>query len=58
MIISEVKREDRQEYSGKTLLEMIGSIQTFLLVQCKRNAILIDKTGFRFRSLNSALNFQ
>ena len=44
--ISEViLREDGQEYPGKTLHEMIGSIQTFLHVQCKRNVTLIDKKG-------------
>ena len=37
---------------------MIGSIQTFLRVKCKRNVSLIDKTGCSFRSLNSELNFQ
>ena len=30
--ISEVIRQDGQEYPGKTLYEMIGSIQTFLRV--------------------------
>ena len=48
--ISEVIREDDQEYPGKTLYEMIGSIQTFLRVQCKRNVTLIDKIGCTFRS--------
>ena len=56
--ISEVRREDGQEYPGKILYEMIGSIQTFLRVQCKRNVTLIDKKGSTFRSLNSTLNFQ
>ena len=37
---------------------MVDSIQTFLLVQCKRNVTLIDKKGCTFTSLNSALNFQ
>lgn len=37
---------------------MIGSIQTFLRVKCKRNVTLIVKTDCSFRSLNSALNFQ
>ena len=56
--ISEVRREDEQEYLGKTLYEMIGSVQKFLHVQCKRNVTLIDKKGCAFGSLNSALNFQ
>ena len=55
---SEVRREDGQEYPGKTLYGIIGSIQTFSRVQCKRNVTLIDKKGCAFRSLNSALNFQ
>ena len=56
--ISEVRRGDGEEYPGKTLYEMLGSIQTFLRVKCKRNVTLIDKSGRTFRSLNSALNFQ
>ena len=56
--ISEVRREDGEEYPGKTLYKMLGSIQTFLQVKCKRNVTLIDKSGRTFRSLNSALNFQ
>ena len=57
-LISEIIREDGQENSEKTLYEMIGSIQTFLRVQCNRNVTLIDKKGCTFRNLNSALNFQ
>ena len=38
--------------------EMICSIQTFLRVICKRNVTLIDRRGCKFKSLNSALNFQ
>ena len=56
--ISKVIREDGQEYPGKTLYEMVDSIQMFLLVQCKRNVTLIDKKGCTFTSLNSGLNFQ
>ena len=55
--IAEV-REDGQEYPGKTLYEVIGSIQMFLRVKCKRNVSVIDKTACTFRSLNFALNFQ
>ena len=51
-----------KEKTGKSIQEdfeeMIGGVQAFLRVQCKRNITLIDKTGFRFRSLNSAFNFQ
>ena len=47
--VAEVRKEkDGQEYPGKTLYEMIGSIQTFLRVKCKRNVTLIDKTGCSF----------
>ena len=53
-----VIREDGQEYPGMTLYEMIGSIRTYLRVQCKRNVTLIDTKGCIFRSLNSALNFR
>ena len=56
--VSEVKREDGNEYPGKTLYEMICSVQTFLRVKCKRNVTFIDKRGCKFGSLNSALNFQ
>ena len=45
-----------QENPEKTLYEMIGSIQTFLRLQCKRNVTLIDSKGCTFRSLNSTLN--
>lgn len=54
----EVRKEDGQEYPGKISYEIIGSIQMFLHVKCKRNVTLIDKTGCSFRRLNSALNFQ
>lgn len=47
--IAEVREEDGQEYPEKTLYEMISSIQTFSRVKCKRNVILIDKTGRKFR---------
>ena len=56
--VSEVKREDGNQYPGKTFYEMMCSIHTFLRVKCKRNATLIDKRSYIFRSLNSALNFQ
>ena len=56
--IAEVRKEDGQEYPGKTLYEMIGSIQTFLRVKWKRNVSLMDRTACTFRSLNCAWNFQ
>lgn len=40
---SEVRREDGQEYSGETLCEMIGTIQTSLRVRCERNVTLMTK---------------
>ena len=39
--ISKVRREDGEEYPGKYLYEMLGSIQTFLRVKCKRNVTAI-----------------
>ena len=41
--ISEVRREDEQEYPGKTLFQTLGSIQTFLSAQCKRKLRLTKK---------------
>ena len=55
--VAEVRKEDGQEYPGKTLYEILSSIQMYLRVQCKRNITLIDKKGCTFRNLNSALNF-
>ena len=46
------------QYPGKTLYEILRSIQTLERVKCKRNATLVDKSGRTFRRLNSALNFQ
>ena len=37
--IAKVNKEDGQEYPGKTLYEMTGSIQMFLCVKCKRNVM-------------------
>ena len=42
---------------GKTIYEMLNSIQTYLRRECNRNLTLIDKTSRVFRNLNSALNF-
>ena len=55
--VAEVRKEDGQEYPGKTVYEILSSIQMYLRVQCKRNITLIDKKGCTFRNLNSALNF-
>ena len=55
--IAEVRRTDGAEYPGRTIYEMINSIQAYLRFKCKRNVNLIDKTARVFRSLNSALNF-
>ena len=41
--VAEVKKEDGQEYPGKTLYEILSSIQMYLHVQGKRNITLIDK---------------
>lgn len=55
--VAEVRKVDGKEYPGKTIYEMLSSIQTYLRVECKRNVTLIDKTSCVFRELNSALNF-
>jgi integrase len=53
--VAEVRKTDGAEYPGRTIYEMISSIQAYLRVECKRNVNLIDKTARVF--LNSALNF-
>ena len=55
--IAEVRRTDGAEYPGRTIYEMINSIQAFLRFKCKRNVNLMDKTARVLRSLNLALNF-
>ncbi|XP_022793730.1 uncharacterized protein LOC111332623 [Stylophora pistillata] len=55
--VAEVRKEDGQEYPGKTLYEILSSIQMYLRVQRKRNITWIDKKGCTFRNLNSAVNF-
>ena len=55
--VAEVRKQDGQEYPGKTIYEMISSIQSYLRKGCKRDLYLIDKKGCSFRTLNSALNF-
>ena len=55
--ITEVRRTDSAENPGRTIYEIINSIQAYLRFKCKRNVNLIDKTACVFRSLNSALNF-
>ena len=55
--VAEVRKEDRQEYPGKTIYEMICSLQCYLRFQRKGPLFLIDKKFCKFRNLNSALNF-
>ena len=55
--VAEMRKTNGSEYPGRTIFEMISSIQAYMRVVCKRNLNLIDKTGCVFRSLNSALNF-
>lgn len=52
-----MRKTDGAEYPGRTIYEMISSIQAYLRVECKRNVNLIDKTARVFRNFNSALNF-
>ena len=54
-IVAEVRKVDGKEYPGKTIYEMLNSIQTYLRIECNRNLTLIDKTSRVFRNLNSAL---
>ena len=54
--VAEVRKEDEQEYPGKTIYEMICSLQCYLCFQRKGPLFLIDKKGCKFRNLNSALN--
>ena len=55
--VAEVRKEDGQEYPGKTIYEMICSLQCYLRFQRKGPLFLIDNKGCKFRNLNSALNF-
>ena len=55
--VAEVKKEDRQEHPGKTIYEMICSLQCYLRFPRKGSLFLIDKKGCKFRNLNSVLNF-
>ena len=56
-IVAEVRKVDGKEYPGKTIYEMLNSIQTYVRRECNRNLTLIDKTSrvHVFRNLNSAL---
>ena len=54
--VAEVRKEDGQECPGKTLYEILSSIEIYLRVQCKRNITLIDKKGCTFRNLNKLMN--
>ena len=51
-----MKKQDGQEYPGKTIYEMICALQCCLCFQRKGLLFLIDKKGYKFRDLNSALN--
>ena len=55
--MAEVRKEDGQEYPGKTSYEMICSLQCYLRFQRKGALFLIVRKGCKFRNLNSALNF-
>ena len=55
--VAKVRKEDGQKYPGKTIYEMICSLQCYLRFQRKGPLFLIDKKGCKFRNLNSALNF-
>ena len=55
--VAEVRKEDGQEYPGKTIYEMICGLQSYLRFQRMGPLFLIDKKGCEFRNLNSALNF-
>ena len=55
--MAEVRKEDGQEYPGKTIYEMICSLQCYLRFQRKGPLFLIDKKGCKFRNLSPALNF-
>ena len=54
--MTEVGKEVGQEYPGKTIYEMIRSLQCYLRSQRKGPLFLIDEKGCKFRTLNSALN--
>ena len=57
--VAEVRKEDGQEYPGKTIYEMICSLQGYLRFQRRGPLFLIDiKIGCKFRNLNSALNLR
>ena len=53
--VAEVRKEDGQEYPGKTLYEILSSIQMYLRVQCKRNRTLIDNK-LQYNKLGSILS--
>ena len=54
--VAEVRKEDGQEYPGKTPYEILSSIEMYLREQCKRNITLIDKKSCTFRNLNKLMN--
>ena len=54
--VAEVRKEDRREYPGKTLCEVLSSIEMYLREQCKRNITLIDQKRCTFRNLSKLMN--
>ena len=57
LFVAEVTKEDGPEYPGKTIYEMLWSLQCLFRFQRKGPLFLIDKKDCKFRSLNSTLNF-
>ena len=55
--VAEVRKEDGQDYPGKTIYEMICSLQCYLRFQRYGPLFPLDKKGCKFCNLNSALNF-
>lgn len=55
--VAEEYKQDGEDYPGKTIYEMICSLQGCLRTECWWDLCLIDNKGGRFCSLNSGLNF-
>lgn len=53
---AEARKQDGKMYPGKTLYELIISIQSYLRHECKKSVTLIDVSGKTFPHLNAALN--
>ena len=54
--VAEVRKTNGTMYPGKTLYEIICSIQAYLRHECKRSVTLIDVSGKTFANLNATLN--